>query len=93
MPLFVSRNTRNRSAWLMFIDRFIYMYTDLIWTSSLLSGNLCPYSSPGIPGINLSTEIPSLGKLTKNLKKDLKAQVLVILYEEEWASQNPEIAT
>ena len=34
-----------------------------------------------------------LGKLTKNLKKDLKGQVLVILYEEEWASQNPEIAT
>jgi hypothetical protein len=52
-----------------------------------------PLFSPGIPRINLSTEIPSLGKLTKNLKKkDLKAQVLVILYEEEWASQNPEIA-
>jgi hypothetical protein len=69
------------------------MIIDLSQTSSLFSGNLYPYSSPGIPEINLSTVIPSLGKLTKNLKKDLKVQVLVILYEEEWASQNPEIAT
>jgi hypothetical protein len=46
MPLFVSRNTRNRS-----------LHRDT------LSGNL-----------------------TKNLKEDLVAQVLAILYEEEWAS-------
>ena len=75
----------------MFYKIAIYTHIELIWTSSLLLGNLCPYSSLGILGTDLSTEIPSFGKLTKNLKKDLKAQVLGILYEEEWASQNPEI--
>jgi hypothetical protein len=60
----------------MFIDRFMYTYIELIWTSIFLSGNLCPYLSPGMPGINLSTEIPSLGKLTKNLKKGFEGASL-----------------
>jgi hypothetical protein len=46
MPLFVSRNTRNRS-----------LHRDTL-----------------------------SGKLTKNLKEDLVAQVLAILCEEEWSS-------
>jgi hypothetical protein len=67
------------------------MHIDLIQTSSLLSGNLCPYSlRKSIPLFisgNTLDRSPHrdtlLGKLTKNLEKDLKAQVLVTLYEEE----------
>ena len=57
------------------------MHTDLIQTSSLRLGNL--YRSSGNTLNRSPYRDTLLGKLTKNLEKDLKVQVLVTLYEEE----------
>jgi hypothetical protein len=54
-----------RHVWLMLIDRFIYTYIELIQTSSLFSGNLCPYSSPGMPWIDIPIETPFLESLPR----------------------------
>ena len=55
------------------IDRFVYVYIYmhivLIWTSSLFSEDLCPYSSPGIPETDLPTEIPFLESLPRTWKR------------------------
>jgi hypothetical protein len=74
-------------VWLMFIDRFIYIYTDIISDFKSVLGKSIPLSVSGNTLDRSPHRDTLLGKLTKNLEKDLKAQVLVILYEEEWASQ------
>jgi hypothetical protein len=71
----------------MFIDRFVYIYIymhiELIQTSSLFLGKSIPLSVSGNTLDRSPHRDTLLGKLTKNLEKDLKAQVLVTLYEEE----------
>ena len=59
------------------------MHTDLIQTSSLRLGNLCPYSSSGNTLDRSPYRDTLLRKITKNLEKDSKAQALVTWYEEE----------
>jgi hypothetical protein len=55
--------------YIYYIYIYIYMHIVLIWTSSLLLGDLCPYSSPGIPGIDLPIEIPFLESLPRTWKR------------------------
>ena len=59
------------------------MHIDLIQTSSLCLGNLCPYSPSGNTLDRSPNRDTLLRQLTKNLEKDSKAQALVARYKEE----------
>jgi hypothetical protein len=70
-------------VWLMFI--YVYIYIELIQ----IFKSVFRKSMPLFVSRNTQNRSPHRdtlsGKLTKNLKEDLVAQVLAILYEEEWA--------
>jgi hypothetical protein len=67
---------------LCFINFYLYAYRSNSDFKSIL-GKSIPLSVSGNTLDRSPHRDTLLGKLTKNLKKDLKAQVLVTLYEEE----------
>jgi hypothetical protein len=66
----------------MFIDSYIYVYRSNSDFKSAF-GKSIPLFVSGNTLDRSPHRDTLLGKLTKNLEKDLKAQVLVTLYEEE----------